>query len=136
MRIRFLNTAVKRMVDDLEWSTKNGHVATVSGPDMAGDLLTHEGFVIAEDEPLLRVMSTDEALSLVIDGRVAQIGTLANMKSSTAKAVAKNMGVAPKIVLSWIDAAGRIILEVAKEETAVVAADKDGGETAVSSTAE
>ena len=136
MRIAFLNRSVVRRVGDLEWSDKNGRVVSVSDPLLVGELLTHDGFSIAEDEPLLQVMSVDEAGLLAIDGGVTDITTLANLKSATVKVMAKKMGIAGKVVLGWVDTASRVLLEITKEEAGKTAVKDDGGETAVSTTAE
>lgn len=85
-----------------EFSREAGFVHEVSAEDAALMLTTpRERFAVDEAEPLLQVMSAEQAGLLALEG-VGSVGDLANLAGERVKEVAKALRVRRTTVEAWV----------------------------------
>jgi hypothetical protein len=106
MRLKYLGTH-RRLVDAYEWNGKNA-VADVTEAELAALLLTQpdESFEIAGDEPLLQLVTGDEAGALVVAG-IAGVEPLA---AATAKDVANALDITTAQARALIGKAKQLVV--------------------------
>lgn len=110
MRIRYTGTVGLRIVDGYAWSADNGRVQEVAEPEMALNLLTHEGFSVAEDEPLLQILgSSDLVGKLVVEMGLVDILALSQLKKKEIKMLADSLGVTVLDVEAWVTSARALV---------------------------
>ena len=123
MRIKYTGTIGLRIVDGYAWSAENGRVQDVVEPDLILNLLTHEGFSVADDEPLLQLLgSRDLVGKLVVEQPGLDMAFLASLKKKEIKSLADSLGVTPAEVEAWVTSARMLV-----EPTASALQSSDSG---------
>ncbi|MCP4424220.1 MAG: hypothetical protein GY803_07010 [Chloroflexi bacterium] len=128
MLITYLNHVRTRVIGDIVWSKENGHTVEIDDPETVDLCLTHDGFAIAEDEPLLRLMTAEEAWLLAAEAGVATAVALAALNKQAIRKAAEAMDVSVETVSEWVAATKKLpdgpVLEekVIAEATAVASA--------------
>ena len=84
---------VIRTVGKYQWDKANGHTVDVDDPQVVADLLSQPAgefgkeFTIAADEPMRQLgLSTRQLEQLVVDGKIATLSQLAELKVTAAAA--------------------------------------------------
>lgn len=126
MLLKFTGTT-KRVVGAHVWSRENNWLASVDD-DLAAILITSPGdrFVIADDDPLLKIVGREYAPALLVEG-IGSPDALAGLKASEARKVAKAIGAEYGVVRKWIDAARNEIGAAPGQETEDGSDSIDGG---------
>lgn len=127
MRIIFTNRVWTRVVGDYVWSKDNGHSVAINDAETVAGLLTHEGFAIDPHEPLLQIMTSEQATLLAVEAGVATAVDLAGLNKAAIKKTAKTLQITEATIQGWVDAAKGltdhpdVLTELIEASTAVAA---------------
>lgn len=70
MNLRYVGTATVRLIGEYRFEAANDYTCDIDDPGLVGELLTQPGvdFVVAENDPLARLVGAERAAELALDG--------------------------------------------------------------------
>lgn len=70
MKLQYVGTATVRLIGPYRFEAANNYTCEVDDAALIGELLTQPGvdFVVAEDDPLARLVGTSRAAELTLEG--------------------------------------------------------------------
>ena len=128
MLIALLNKNKRRVIEDLTWSTHNGHTCEVVDPELLQELLTNPAydgeFSISPNDDLMAIVGDEHTTQiLVIYGRVTSVEALARLSKEEVKALTDATSKTARTISEWVKRANEFV-SVAGEETGVSAPDE------------
>lgn len=115
MRIKYTGFSQIREVGPYSWTREpDGRVQEVDDPKVVSELMGHEGFEIADDEPLLQIASREQAELMGMFG-IAALSTLVELPAAKVKELAELLSVVESDVKQWVKAAKALLVTLAQE---------------------
>lgn len=87
MKLQYVGTATVRLIGPYRFEAANDYACVVDDAALIGELLTQPGvdFVVAEDDPLARLVGAERAAELALDGILTPAAYEATVSATLSK---------------------------------------------------